>query len=76
MARYFFDLVGHHRSFFDFQGHPFSDQYKAHEQAELLALDLQIEEDEEFVGGRVDVRDIKGGVMFSVAIRVPDQLAA
>jgi hypothetical protein len=74
MARYFFDLIGHHRSLFDFQGHTFSDRYKAHEQAQLLALDLQVEEDEEFMGGRVDVCDVRGGVMFSVT--VPEQLAA
>jgi hypothetical protein len=76
MARYFFDLVGNGRSIFDFQGHMFPDHRIAHEQAQLLALNLHVEEDEAFVGGRVDVCDVKGGVMFSVAICVPEQLAA
>lgn len=76
MARYFFDLIGHSRSIFDFHGGTFSDRYEAHEQAQLLALNLQVEEDEAFVGGRVHVRDAQGGVMFSVEIHEPEQLAA
>jgi hypothetical protein len=76
MARYFFDLIGHNRSVFDFHGGTFSEGYKAHEQAQLLALNLQVEEDEAFIGGRVNVRDASGGVMFSVVIRDPEQLAA
>jgi hypothetical protein len=74
MTRYFFDLVGHSRSIYDFHGQLF-EPLKAQEQAQLLALNMLVEEDEDFVGGQVDVRDAKGGVMFSVAIHAPEQRA-
>ncbi len=76
MARYFFDLIGHSRSIYDFHGRALSEPLKAHEQAQMLALNVEVEDDEDFVGGRIEVRDVKGGVVFSVAIRVMEQLAA
>jgi hypothetical protein len=70
MARYFFDVVGQTRSEYDFRGTLFSDPRQAHSWAELLALDLEVDSDEQgLVGGRVGVRSTDGRELFSIPIR-------
>ncbi len=75
MRRYFFDFVGLARLVYDFHGRQFADPLGAHQAAQLLALNLEVEGDEDFVGGHVDVRDPRGGAVFSVAIRTAEQQA-
>ncbi len=73
MRRYFFDLVGQGRCLYDFHGRQFPDPAAAREAAQLIALNVEIEE---FASGRVDVRDARGGEVFFIVIRVAEQCAA
>ncbi len=73
MIRYFFDCVGQSRRLYDFHGRRLSGDGEAQQLAELLALNLDVEGDEEFVGGRVEVRNPQGGTLLFVAIPRPEQ---
>ncbi len=50
MTRYFFDCLGHSRKLYDFHGRSFSDQREAHQLAQLLALNMEVEGDDELPG--------------------------
>ena len=68
MKKYFFDRVGQSCSEYDFRGHDFAEPQKALQLAQLLALDLEVGGEEEFVGGSINVRNADGHKLFSVRI--------
>jgi len=76
MKRYFFDRVGQSCSEYDFRGRDFAEPHKALEIAQLLALDLGVEGQEEFLGGSINVRNADGHKLFSVLIHDGEALAA
>jgi len=76
MKKYFFDRVGQRFSHYDFSGRDFAEPQKAYQLAQLLALDLEVAEAEEFGGGTIAVCNVAGAKLFTVPIRQPDQIAA
>jgi len=69
MTRYFFDLVGEGRSEYDYSGRHLPSPEKAYQLAELIALDLAVEEQERWYGWTVKVRNDLGCEMFCVAVQ-------
>jgi hypothetical protein len=68
MRRYFFDLVGKERSEYDYSGRELPTPESAHQLAELIALDLALEEQEPWYGWSVNVRNAEGCEMFCVPV--------
>jgi hypothetical protein len=73
MNKYFFDLVGQERSEYDFRGREFSAPEKAFQLAELIALDLEMKGEGEWLGWSIDVRNAHGQ---QVPVREPEMNAA
>jgi hypothetical protein len=48
----------------------------AREMAELIALDIECTDGDDFAGAEVQVRDIGGQKLFSVPVREPELIAA
>ena len=76
MKRYFFDVTDRASVQYDYRGCEFSDPEQARQQAELIALDVGCATDQDFDGTEVQVRDIAGQHLFTVAIRKLDRIAA
>jgi hypothetical protein len=74
MRRYFFDVVGRKRAEYDYRGRDFPAPDKAFRLAELMALDLAMEADDEWAGFSVKVRNADGGELFQVPVQ-PAQAA-
>jgi Domain of unknown function (DUF6894) len=68
MTRYFFDFVGRDRNQYDYHGRVFKTPEHARGFAELMALDLGIEPDTEWVN--IHVRDARGHLYFSVPVEL------
>jgi hypothetical protein len=69
MTRYFFDVVGSGRSEYDYRGQYLPSPEKAYRLAELIALDLGVETENEWAGSAVAVRTPEGQQLFSVAVQ-------
>lgn len=69
MRRYFFDLVGKERSEYDYSGRELPTPESAHQLAELIAVDLALEEQEPWYGWSVKVRNTEGSEMFCVLVQ-------
>jgi hypothetical protein len=76
MQRYFFDVSTKSHVQYDYRGRDFSNSDQARQLAELIALDVECTEGDELVATEVQVRDIKGRHLFSVAVREPELIAA
>ena len=76
MKKYFFDRVGQSCSEYDFRGREFADAQNALALAQLLALDLGVEGQEEFLGGTINVRNADGHKLFTVVICDGEAMAA
>jgi hypothetical protein len=76
MNKYYFDLVGQHRSEYDYRGSVFSQPENAFRMAELMALDLGINPDGAWSGWAVKVRNAQGKQFFSVPVEALDPMAA
>jgi Domain of unknown function (DUF6894) len=76
MKKYFFDLVRQDCSEYDFQGRDFSAPEKAFQLAELMALDLEVRREGEWLGWSIDVRNAHGQQYFSVPVRELEMKAA
>jgi hypothetical protein len=76
MKKYFFDRVGQSCSEYDFRGRDFAEPHKAFQLAQLLALDIGVEGQEEFLGGSVNVRNADGHKLYSVIICDGEAMAA
>lgn len=75
MNRYFFDLVGKERSEYDYSGRDLPSPANAYSLAELIALDLAIDEQQPWCGWTVKVRNAQGREMHCVPVQ-PGYLAA
>lgn len=75
MRRYFFDLVGEERSEYDYRGRDLPSPESAYQFAELIAVDLAVDEQEPWCGWAVKVRNAQGREMFCVPVQ-PGYLAA
>jgi hypothetical protein len=75
MKRYFFDVVRQQRKQYDYQGRLFERPEYAGQFAELMALDLGIEPDDEWSGWSICVHDVRGQHFLSVPVP-PSCLAA
>jgi hypothetical protein len=68
MSRYFFDLVGKGLSQYDYSGRVLPAPESALHLAELIAVDLALEEEEPWYGWSVKVRNAEGREMFCVPV--------
>jgi uncharacterized protein DUF6894 len=71
MIRCFFDLVCDERSHYDYGGRDFCDLSKARQLAELMAIDLSIECEQNWAGWNISVRSAAGGQLFFVPVPEP-----
>jgi len=70
MARYFFDVINESGRSHDYQGCEFPTPDGAKRQGELIALDLQLEQESEGkVCGKVSVCDVQGREVFSIPVQ-------
>jgi hypothetical protein len=76
MVKYFFDIVRKGHPEYDYQGREFSSLEKAMQLAELIALDLEISPQGEWVGSSVTLRDQRGRKLFTRTIGEPELMAA
>jgi hypothetical protein len=72
VKRYFFDFVNDRQTLHDFEGQEFLTARAACEQANLLAIDLHIDCDSEWVGWQVAVRDALGHLLHSIPVPAPE----
>ena len=75
MRRYFFDLTGAGRSEYDYTGRELPSPESAYRLAELIAVDLAVDDQEPWYGWTVNVRNVQGREIFCVAVK-PGYLAA
>jgi hypothetical protein len=76
MNKYFFDLVSRDRCEYDYSGRALDGPEQAIELANLIALDLEVGEDEKWSGWVVQVRNSQGQEIFSLPVQNPDLAAA
>jgi hypothetical protein len=76
MKRLFFDISNTTRNLYDYQGREFERFEEARELAELIALDLQCSELDDWAGSEVKVRNIDGNCLISIPIQESDLIAA
>jgi uncharacterized protein DUF6894 len=69
MNKYFFDVTGQHYCEYDHQGRILAHPEEALSVAELLALDLEVQDAEEWLGCAIVVRDCWGKQLCSVPVR-------
>jgi hypothetical protein len=67
MKRYFFDVGNQCQSMYDYQGRDFETPDAAYQQAELMALDLEVSG--EWAGWAVAVCSPDGKKVFSIPVR-------
>jgi hypothetical protein len=75
MQRYFFDRVSETGAEFDFRGCEFANVEAAAEMAELIALDLGLDDHNEWVGWNVKVSNATGQHILTVPVRAFDAAA-
>jgi hypothetical protein len=68
MDRYFFDRVSRQRSEYDYRGCELSTPEKALQLAELMALDLGVDDGGDWSGWAINVRNAFGQKLFSVPV--------
>jgi hypothetical protein len=69
MRRYFFDVVSQHYLHYDYRGRDFPAPERAYELAELIALDLAVDSDDERIGCLINVSTADGRKLFSVPVQ-------
>jgi Domain of unknown function (DUF6894) len=76
VRRYFFDRVSCTRSEFDFRGSELATVERAAEMAELIALDLAVENASAWTGWAVKVRNALGQHFFTIPVQELDHVIA
>ncbi len=76
MTRYFFDIVCDAACAHDFHGRYFWTAEEARDMAETVSLDLACSEKDECVGSEIQVRDVKGALLYSVPVRAAEAVFA
>jgi hypothetical protein len=75
MNRFFFDVATTTSVRYDYQGRIFGNVEEARALAELIALDLSCSEESNEMG-EVQVRNVSGSCLFSIAVRAAELEAA
>jgi hypothetical protein len=76
MIKYFFDLATKSYVQYDYRGRDLERPELAREMAELIALDIECTDGDDFAGAEVQVRNIGGQKLFSVPVRETELIAA
>jgi hypothetical protein len=76
MKRFFFDISNTARDLYDYQGREFEKMEDARELAELIALDLQCSDFDDWAGFQVKVRNIDGNCLISIPVGQQELIAA
>ena len=69
MSRLFFDVVVNQTRRYDFHGQFLANRAEAARVAELVVLDCNVSDDEDWTGAEVQVRDEGGNCLLSLPIR-------
>jgi hypothetical protein len=70
MARYFFDYVNDRGRSHDHQGRDFPSLDSAKRQGELIAIDMQLDQDDDGpVGGKVSICDVAGLELYAIPVQ-------
>jgi len=76
MTRLFFDLHGPKARCYDFRGDTFQNIEDARVTAEMLSLDVGCSDDSgQWQGAEVQVRNVRGELVLSIAVPTPDASA-
>jgi hypothetical protein len=76
MKRFFFDVAAKTYVQYDYRGREFAKPEDARELAELIALDLECSDRNDWAGAEIQVRNVGGDRLFSVPVRSSDLIAA
>jgi len=76
MSRFFFDIVSKQVRNFDFHGRLFGSPLEALQMAEILALDLGVSEEAEWMDAEIQVRDERGGHILSLPVAASSEAIA
>ena len=76
MTRYFFDIVQNASCIHDFHGRYFWNPEEARDMAETVSFDLSCSEKDECAGSEIQVRDVKGALLFAVPVRAAETVFA
>ena len=76
MTRYFFDIVRDAACTHDFHGRYFWTAEEARDMAKSVSLDLACSEKDECAGSEIQVRDVKGALVFSVPVHAAEAVFA
>ena len=76
MTRYFFDIVRDTACAHDFHGRYFGTAEEARDMAESVSLDLACSEKDECAGSEIQVRDVKGALLYSVPVHAAEAVFA
>ena len=76
MQRYFFDVAARSHVHYDYRGREFGRAEQARELAELIALDIECTDGDDLAGAEIQVRDVSGQHLYSIAVRTPELIAA
>jgi Domain of unknown function (DUF6894) len=76
MTRYFFDIVRDASCAHDFHGRYFYTPEEARDMAETVSFDLTCLEKDECAGSEIQVRDVKGVLLYSVPVRAAETVFA
>ncbi len=76
MTRFFFDIVDDASCAHDFHGRYFWTLEEARDMAETVSFDLACSEKDERAGSEIQVRDVKGALLYSVPVRAAETVFA
>ncbi|MEJ2623117.1 MAG: hypothetical protein P8Z80_00800 [Pseudolabrys sp.] len=76
MTRYFFDIINNAACTHDFHGRYFWSAEEARDMAEAVSMDMACSEKDECAGFEIQVRDVKGTLVFSVPVRAAEAVFA
>jgi hypothetical protein len=76
MTRFFFDVKGSNSIEHDFSGRCLPNINEAQQAAELIAMDLGCTRVDASSPMEVEIRDAKGCLLVSIAVQLPDAIAA
>ncbi len=76
MTRYFFDIICNTACTHDFHGRYFWSPEEARDMAEAVSMDLACTEKDECAGSEIQVRDVRGDLVFTVPVRAAEVVFA
>ena len=65
----FFDVLSPQSKLYDYQGRHFDKLEQVADMAELIAIDLENSDTDDWTGSQIQAKDIKGQTLFTIPVR-------